>query len=174
MKYYDIDQDGNVSYEEFIRGLRYCHFHHQLLRDELTDRKKQMVMKAFDQLDKDKSGVITVQDVINIYDVRQHPEFIEGKKSKEQIIGEFLDGFDGAKGNSDGKISKQEFLDYYTDLAMSAPSEEYFVRMMEQVWCMSEDEDAQVTKDQVRHLTGLLRQRLMVKSNSSQDEYVLR
>ncbi len=23
MKYYDIDNDGNISYEEFIRGLRY-------------------------------------------------------------------------------------------------------------------------------------------------------
>lgn len=24
MKYYDVDGDGNVSYEEFIRGLRYA------------------------------------------------------------------------------------------------------------------------------------------------------
>jgi len=23
MKYYDIDGDGNISYEEFVRGLRY-------------------------------------------------------------------------------------------------------------------------------------------------------
>jgi Ca2+-binding EF-hand superfamily protein len=23
MKYYDVDGDGNISYEEFIRGLRY-------------------------------------------------------------------------------------------------------------------------------------------------------
>jgi Ca2+-binding EF-hand superfamily protein len=33
MKYYDVDGDGNVSYEEFLRGLR----------DELTERRKKMV-----------------------------------------------------------------------------------------------------------------------------------
>lgn len=46
MKYYDTDGDGNVSYDEFIRGLR----------DELTERRKHMVDKAFMMLDKDRSG----------------------------------------------------------------------------------------------------------------------
>jgi Ca2+-binding EF-hand superfamily protein len=41
MNFYDIDRDGNVSYEEFIRGLR----------DELSARKKAMVDKAFDIMD---------------------------------------------------------------------------------------------------------------------------
>jgi Ca2+-binding EF-hand superfamily protein len=43
MKYYDVDGDGNVSYEEFLRGLR----------DELTERRKKMVEKAFKILDRD-------------------------------------------------------------------------------------------------------------------------
>jgi len=46
MKYYDIDGDGNISYDEFIRGLR----------DELTPRRKNMVEKAFSMLDRDRSG----------------------------------------------------------------------------------------------------------------------
>ncbi len=46
MKYYDVDGDGNISYDEFLRGLR----------DELSKRKKDMVEKAFVILDKDKSG----------------------------------------------------------------------------------------------------------------------
>jgi Ca2+-binding EF-hand superfamily protein len=33
MKYYDVDGDGNITYEEFIRGLR----------DPLSDRRKKMV-----------------------------------------------------------------------------------------------------------------------------------
>ena len=68
-----------------------------------------------------------------------HPEFIEGKKTKEEIIVEFLNNFDGAKGNNDGIVSRNEFFDYYTDLSMSTPSEEYFIRMMESVWQFSED-----------------------------------
>ena len=71
-----------------------------------------------------------------------NPEYIEGKKSKESILKEFLNNFEGAKGNKDGTVTKQEWVDYYTDLSMSVPSDEYFVRMMESTWqCPEEDND---------------------------------
>ena len=47
---------------------------------------------------------------------------------------EFLNNFDGSRGNNDGKVSWNEWIDYYSDLSMSPPSEEYFVRMMESTW----------------------------------------
>jgi len=37
MKFYDIDGDGNITYEEFLRGLR----------EPLTERRIKMVKKAF-------------------------------------------------------------------------------------------------------------------------------
>lgn len=93
-----------------------------------------MVEKAFNMLDKDGSGQITVSDIVGIYDVSMNPEFIEGRKSKEEILAGFLNEFDGARGNNDGIVTRQEFFDYYTDLSMSTPSDEYFVRMMESTW----------------------------------------
>ena len=77
-------------------------------------------------------------------------------------------------GNKDGRISYKEWVDYYTDLAMSTPSDEYFVQMMESTWCVSEDEENAIFKDKVKQLIQMMRQRLMVISNSSQDEFVLR
>jgi Ca2+-binding EF-hand superfamily protein len=65
MSYYDIDKDGNISYEEFLRGLR----------DELSERKRLMVEKAFKILDKDGSGQVTVKDVVKIYDVSKNKDF---------------------------------------------------------------------------------------------------
>ena len=118
--------------------------------------------------------MITFEDVIAIYDVREHPEFKAGKKNKEDILREFLNSFEGVKGNRDGKISKDEFVDYYTDLAMSTPSDEYFVRMMESTWCLAEDQESKVFQDQVRHLISMMRQRLLTISRGSQEEYVLR
>lgn len=53
MKYYDVDGDGNVSYEEFLRGLR----------DELTPRRRVMVDKAYAMLDRDGSGQLNIQDL---------------------------------------------------------------------------------------------------------------
>ena len=63
-----------------------------------------------------------------------NPDFIEGRKSREQILTEFLSNFEGTRGNKDGIVTKDEFFDYYTDLSMSVPSDEYFVRMMESTW----------------------------------------
>lgn len=93
-----------------------------------------MVEKVFALMDKDGSGQITISDVVGIYDVSMNPEFIEGRKTKEEILTTFLNEFDGSRGNNDGVITKSEFLDYYTDLSMSIPSDEYFVRMMESTW----------------------------------------
>ena len=49
-------------------------------------------------------------------------------------------------GNNDGVVTWEEFYDYYADLSMSTPSDEYFVRMMESTWQVPEHEDAEVTK----------------------------
>ena len=54
MKYYDVDGDGNISYEEFIRGLR----------DELTERRRGMVEKAFRMMDREGSGQIKSYNLV--------------------------------------------------------------------------------------------------------------
>lgn len=80
MKYYDINGDGNVGYEEFLNGLR----------DELNQRRKNMVLKAFAMMDKDGSGVISVTDIMNIYDVSRNPDFIEKRLTRDQVLMNFL------------------------------------------------------------------------------------
>ena len=130
MTFYDVNQDGSIGYEEFIRGLR----------DPLTQRKTDMVKKAFFTMDKDCSKVIGVSDIAYLYDVRSNENFMNGAQTKEEVLGEFLNQFDGLRGNNDGKVTYQEFEDYYTDLAMSTPSDNYFVRMMEQTWGLAEDD----------------------------------
>ena len=139
----------------------------------MTDRRKKMVQKAFVMLDKDGSGQLTIADIskhpsttitlslVGIYDVSMNPEFIEGRKSKEQILTDFLQNFEGARGNKDGRISKEEFFDYYTDLSMSVPSDEYFVRMMESVWQCPEDDNDPNLKATVQMLLKEVRLRLL-------------
>lgn len=73
MKFYDVNGDGHISYEEFIRGLR----------DELSPRRVKMVEKIFLSMDRDGSGQISLSDVVQIYDVSMNHEFIEGKKTRE-------------------------------------------------------------------------------------------
>ena len=125
-------------------------------------------------MDKDGSGKITVKDIKGIFSVKENEDFLEGRKTANEVLEDFLNGFDGARGNSDGVITKTEFLDYYTDLSATIPEDEYFVRMMESVWQVCEDEDSTVTKEQIEFLTKTLRHKLMSFSKKSSEEFVLR
>ena len=55
-----------------------------------------------------------------------HPDFLSRKKTRDEIVREFLNSFDGARGNN-GILTWDEFVDYYGDLSMAIPSDEYFV-----------------------------------------------
>ena len=74
-----------------------------------------------------------------IYDVSYNKDFIEGTKTKDEILDEFLDNFEGLKGNKDGNVTFEEWMDYYTDLSISIPSDDYFALMMKKVWGIDED-----------------------------------
>jgi Ca2+-binding EF-hand superfamily protein len=59
MKFYDVDGDGNISYDEFLSGLR----------EPLNERRLNMVKKAFSMLDRSGNGSITTSEIAGIYDV---------------------------------------------------------------------------------------------------------
>lgn len=78
------------------------------------------------------------------------------------------------RGNNDGVVTKQEWDDYYADLSMSLPSDEYFVRMMESVWQICEDETSSVAVEQITHLTKTIRAKLLDMSAGRTEEMLLR
>jgi len=160
MKYYDVDGDGQINFEEFMRGLR----------DPLTERREAMVWRAFALMDRDGSGQIEAKDIAHLYDVSQHREFIEGTKTKDEILAEFLDSFDGVKGNNDGVVSKDEWHEYYTDLSVSVPSDDYFVQMMESTWNICEDESDEEYTSKITQYVDFVHQQLTALTSGTKDE----
>ena len=77
-----------------------------MYRDELTPRRMAMVNKAFMMMDRDGSGQLTISDIASIYDVSMNPEFLEGRKTRDEILADFLNNFDGARGNNDGIVTR--------------------------------------------------------------------
>ena len=71
------------------------------------------------------------QDLKGVYNAKKHPEVIEGKKTEDQVLTEFLSGMEGVCGNRDGTVTKKEWIDYYTDVSASIATDAYFVAMME-------------------------------------------
>jgi len=163
-KYYDVDGDEQINFEEFMRGLR----------DPLTERREAMVWRAFALMDRDGSGKIEGKDISHLYDVSQHRDFIEGTKTKEEIVAEFLNSFDGCQGNDDGIVTKEEWYEYYTDLSVSIPSDDYFIQMMESTWNICEDEDDDAYLEKISQYTSYVHDQLINLTGGSSDEGLIR
>jgi Ca2+-binding EF-hand superfamily protein len=69
------------------------------------------------------------------------------------LLAEFLNNFEGVKGNKDGIVTKEEFIDYYTDLSMSIPNDDYFIELIESVWMIVEKEEGAAFKETMTQLT---------------------
>ena len=66
---------------------------------------------AYNKLDKNKDGKVTLEDVASLYDASQHPDVKAGKKSKDDVYKEFMKHWDTQV--ADGIVTLEEFIDYY-------------------------------------------------------------
>jgi Ca2+-binding EF-hand superfamily protein len=124
--HFDADRSGNIDFEEFIQGVR----------DPLTDRRLRLVQTAFHKLDKDGDGAVDASEIASLYDASKHPDVLSNKRTTEDIYTEFLDTFD-VGGVHDGKVTLQEFVNYYTNLSASIDNEDYFELMIRNAWHIS-------------------------------------
>ena len=88
---------------------------------------------AFDQLDKERNGCIDPADMIGVYDTTHHPDVLSRKKTSQQVLREFLDGFD-VGGVVEGKITRDEFQSYYHNISASIDNDKFFELMMRNAW----------------------------------------
>lgn len=85
-----------------------------------------MVHAAYNVLDKDGSGQVTIRDIEMAYDVTQHPDF--ATKTKEEILMNFMSVWETHK--KDGIVTIEEFEDYYKDISASIDGDDYFELMI--------------------------------------------
>jgi Ca2+-binding EF-hand superfamily protein len=111
------------------------------LQQRMNKTRRDLVDLAFDVIDRDGSGELDVADMIMMYDVTHHPEFTAGKKSKDQILRELLDVFD-VGGEKDGKVTREEFRNYYQQISAAIDSDAYFELMIRNAWHISGGEGA--------------------------------
>ncbi len=118
---FDRDRSGTIDYDEFLRGVR----------GEMNDMRKNICKKAFSIMDKDKSGILNMDDIKQVYNAKMHPDVKSGKKTEQDILGEFLDTFEQHYANThpesrDGQITMDEWIEYYNNVSMSVDRDDYF------------------------------------------------
>lgn len=128
---FDRDGNGTISYNEFLREMR----------PPLNEIRLSLISQAFNKMDKSGDAIISYQDIKGIYNARRHPQVLSGEKTERQVVIKFLNTFESESFESpdveptvDGKITWEEFLNYYSGVSASIDEDPYFDLMIRTAW----------------------------------------
>lgn len=80
----------------------------------------QLISQAYDKLDPENTGNVSLDHVIANYNPKGHPHVLSRKKTPEYVYNAFVNGI--TRKAVDGNVSKQEFVDYYAELNFCVPN----------------------------------------------------
>lgn len=128
-KAFDADGCGQISYDEFVR----------VVVGPMNQFRTQLVQKVFNKIDFSGDGVLNIEDLKGRYDASRHPEVKSGKKLEEEVLTEFLETFEQHHNilngyQSDGTVTLEEFVEYYTNISANIDSDAYFDLMINNAW----------------------------------------
>ncbi len=131
---FDTNRDGTLNIDEFLMAIR----------GELNQKRLDLVKKAFAKIDRDGSGSLDINDIKDSYNASKHPDVIEGKRTEEQILIEFLETFEAHHNlregtETDGRVTEEEFIEYYKNISVSIDNDDYFYLMMNNSWNLRGD-----------------------------------
>jgi Ca2+-binding EF-hand superfamily protein len=130
---FDANDDGVLDFDELI----------QAIKGQMSPSRKEIVKKAFNKMDGNSNGVLEIDDIRQSYNALNHPDVKSRKKTEEEVLQEFLETFEAhrqmTKGDvssikGDGKVTLNEFMDYYSNISASIDDDEYFKLMMTNAW----------------------------------------
>lgn len=98
----------------------------------MSEERRACVRAAYDKLDANKDGQVTLKDVAQLFDAGSHPDVVQRRKTEDDIFREFIGQFDNQV--QDGIVTFDEFCDYYENVSCSVDSDEYFSSMMKHAW----------------------------------------
>ena len=74
-----------------------------------------------------------------MFNASRHPEVVAGKKTEQEILGEWLDNFEtfneyNETGIKNRRVTFDEFINYYNMISMSIEDDRYFEYMINNCW----------------------------------------
>ncbi len=140
---FDKENTGKINYDEFIRNVR----------GPMSEKRKNIVAKAFDYLDYQHKGQLLLNDINDYYNAKVHPFVLNGKKNEEEVLQEFLDTFfanhmylNGDEG-AEGIVDLEEFIDYYESVSCTIDNDDLFEEMIYNVWNIDDGQKQNVKNE---------------------------
>lgn len=127
--HFDADGNGAVSFPEFEAAMR---------ATALPPRRAKLVNLAFDRLDRSGDGMVTVDELIHACNLHDHPAVRDGTTTAEEAARALVRAFDTRQ--ADGRVSREEFADYYRDVSATIGSDADFEATMRKAWGLKKRE----------------------------------
>jgi len=120
-KYFDTNNSGDISVDEFLLGIR----------GNLNQIRMKAVQDAYQKIDRDQSGDISLNEIEALYDVTNHPKVVRGEWSRREALIDFLQQWDG---NTDGSVSREEFIDFFKDVSLGVEENRDFIETIRNIF----------------------------------------
>ena len=130
-KQFDKEQTGFINYDLLTNSII----------GQMNDRRKNLVLKVFENFNKNEQGEVSMSEIKQKYNAGRHPDVLNGRKSKEEEFGDFLDKLeifreynDNLKMTYSTIMNLNDFLKFYTEISMSIKDDNSFDNVLSNCW----------------------------------------
>ena len=133
---FDKNKTSSINYNEFISAIL----------GKMNDFRRQIVQKAFEKLDKEKKGIISYDILRENYNVDKHPEVLNGKRTKQEVLARFIDMIEYHfnllnHGKNKKEVTEEDFEEFYNYISIFIDNDKYFENLMSRVWGLNGNEN---------------------------------
>ena len=128
---YDQNQTGTISYSILINDLI----------GQMNEKRTSLVEKVFNIFNKNEKGEVSLKEIKQAYNPGKHPDVLNGKKSPNEVFGDFLDMLEifreyiyNIKGGYITSINLEDFKQFYSEISLSIKDDYIFENMMLNCW----------------------------------------
>ena len=108
---FDDNKDGTLDYDEFLYKIR----------GEISETRMAAVQKAFETIDVNGTGEVDINVVKAAYDAKNHPDVVNGKRTEQNVLCEYLETFEAhhllRTTKDDVVVTQKEFIEYYKNIS---------------------------------------------------------
>ena len=123
----DSEKTGRISIDNIIN----------IIKGPLDEKRKSYISTIFSNIDTEKTGEISINTLKNIYNSKNHPDVLNGKKTEEEVYNQFcytIDVYVRINKILSNSLNKEQFIDYYSGISPSLKNDEDFKNILSKVW----------------------------------------
>ena len=135
---YDKNHSGVISYPSLINDLI----------GQMDENRISVVQKVFNSFNINEKGEVSLKEIKQKFNPGGHPEVLNGKKSLNEVFGDFLDMLEiyreyiyNIKGGYITSINFEDFKQFFSEISLSIKDFSVFENMLINCWKIGNNND---------------------------------